>query len=62
MASVTVDLSAGDCLLDCGPALLNFSSLHNQIIRCLGCPGMKILNPFSGPFSGPFHVLVTSLE
>ena len=23
MATVTVDLGAGDCLLDCGPALLN---------------------------------------
>ena len=31
MATVTVDLGAGDSLLDCGPALLNSSSLHNQI-------------------------------
>ena len=22
---------AGDCLLDCGPVLLNFGSLHDQI-------------------------------
>ena len=28
---LTADLGAGDCLLDCGPVLLNFSSLHNQI-------------------------------
>ena len=31
VATVTADLGAGDCLLDCGPVLLNFSSLHDQI-------------------------------
>ena len=33
VTTVTVDLQlgAGDCLLDCGPVLLNFGSLHDQI-------------------------------
>ena len=31
VATVTADLGAGDCLLDCGPVLLNFGSLHDQI-------------------------------
>ena len=31
MAAVTAALGAGDCLLDCGPVLLNLGSLHDQI-------------------------------
>ena len=31
VATVTANLGAGDCLADCGPVLLNFSSLHDQI-------------------------------
>ena len=31
VTTVTVDLGAGDCLLDCRPVLLNFGSLHDQI-------------------------------
>ena len=31
VATVTADLVAGDCLLDCGPVLLNIGSLHDQI-------------------------------
>ena len=31
VATVTADLGAGDCLMECGPALLNVSSLHDQI-------------------------------
>ena len=31
VATVTADLGAGDCLLGCGPVLLNFGSLHDQI-------------------------------
>ena len=31
VATVTADLGAGDCLLDCGPVLLNFGLLHDQI-------------------------------
>ena len=37
VATVTADLGAGDCLLDCGPLLQ----------RCLGRLDMKILSPFS---------------
>ena len=38
VATVTVDLGAGDCLLDCGPVLLNFGSVHDQIYAVSRAP------------------------
>ena len=57
VATVTADLGAGDCLLDCRPVLLNFGSLHDQIYS----PGHeKKTRSVFWSVSGPFRVLVTS--
>ena len=38
VATVTADFGAGDCLLECGPALLNVSSgVYRSVFQSVPC-------------------------